>query len=54
MTVEERLHLSPGLLALDLLADDARKTWDEWTDRVLAAEDSREVDVMMASSALWT
>jgi proline iminopeptidase len=27
---------------------DARKTWDEWTDRVLAAEDSREVDAMMA------
>ena len=26
----------------------ARKTWDEWTDRVLAAEDAREVDAMMA------
>jgi proline iminopeptidase len=26
----------------------ARKIWDEWTDRVLAAQDSREVDAMMA------
>jgi proline iminopeptidase len=26
----------------------ARKVWDEWTDRVLAAEDAREVDAMMA------
>jgi proline iminopeptidase len=26
----------------------ARRTWDEWTDRVLAAEDPREVDKMMA------
>jgi proline iminopeptidase len=26
----------------------ARKTWDEWTNRVLAAEDAREVDAMMA------
>jgi proline iminopeptidase len=26
----------------------ARKTWDEWTERVLAAEDPREVDAMMA------
>jgi proline iminopeptidase len=26
----------------------ARKIWDEWTDRVLAAEDAREVDAMMA------
>jgi len=26
----------------------ARKTWDEWTDRVLAADDPREVDTMMA------
>jgi proline iminopeptidase len=26
----------------------ARKTWDEWTDRVLAADDAREVDAMMA------
>jgi proline iminopeptidase len=26
----------------------ARKTWDEWTERVLAAEDAREVDAMMA------
>jgi pimeloyl-ACP methyl ester carboxylesterase len=26
----------------------ARRTWDEWTERVLAAEDSREVDEMMA------
>jgi len=26
----------------------ARRTWDEWTDRVLAAEDAREVDAMMA------
>lgn len=26
----------------------ARKTWDEWTDRVLAARDAREVDAMMA------
>ena len=26
----------------------ARKTWDQWTERVLAAEDSREVDAMMA------
>jgi proline iminopeptidase len=26
----------------------ARKTWDAWTDRVLAAEDAREVDAMMA------
>jgi pimeloyl-ACP methyl ester carboxylesterase len=25
----------------------ARATWDEWTERVLAAEDSREVDEMM-------
>jgi proline iminopeptidase len=27
---------------------EARKVWDEWTDRVLAAEDAREVDAMMA------
>lgn len=27
---------------------EARKIWDEWTERVLAAEDSREVDAMMA------
>jgi pimeloyl-ACP methyl ester carboxylesterase len=26
----------------------ARKTWDQWTDRVLAAEDPAEVDAMMA------
>ncbi len=26
----------------------ARKTWDEWTPRVLAAADPREVDAMMA------
>jgi pimeloyl-ACP methyl ester carboxylesterase len=26
----------------------ARKTWDEWTERVLAAEDAHEVDVMMS------
>jgi proline iminopeptidase len=26
----------------------ARKTWDDWTDRVLATDDSREVDAMMA------
>jgi proline iminopeptidase len=26
----------------------ARKIWDEWTERVLAAEDAREVDAMMA------
>jgi proline iminopeptidase len=26
----------------------ARRTWDEWTDRVLAAENAREVDAMMA------
>jgi proline iminopeptidase len=26
----------------------ARKTWDEWTERVLAAEDPGEVDAMMA------
>lgn len=26
----------------------ARKTWDEWTDRVLATEDPRAVDAMMA------
>ncbi|HEY0517385.1 MAG TPA: alpha/beta hydrolase [Solirubrobacteraceae bacterium] len=26
----------------------ARKTWDEWTERVLAAEDAAEVDAMMA------
>ncbi|MGH2913941.1 MAG: alpha/beta fold hydrolase [Solirubrobacteraceae bacterium] len=26
----------------------ARKTWDEWTDRVLATDDSRELDAMMA------
>jgi proline iminopeptidase len=26
----------------------ARKTWDEWTERVLGAEDAREVDAMMA------
>jgi proline iminopeptidase len=26
----------------------ARKTWDEWTERVLAADDAREVDLMMA------
>jgi pimeloyl-ACP methyl ester carboxylesterase len=26
----------------------ARKIWDEWTDRVLAAENAREVDAMMA------
>jgi pimeloyl-ACP methyl ester carboxylesterase len=25
----------------------ARKVWDEWTDRVLAAHDAREVDAMM-------
>jgi proline iminopeptidase len=28
---------------------EARQIWDEWTDRVLAAEDSREVDAMMAA-----
>jgi proline iminopeptidase len=27
----------------------ARAVWDEWTDRVLAAEDAREVDAMMAA-----
>jgi pimeloyl-ACP methyl ester carboxylesterase len=27
----------------------ARKTWDEWTERVLAADDAREVDDMMAT-----
>ncbi len=27
---------------------EARKIWDEWTDRVLVAQDSREVDAMMA------
>jgi proline iminopeptidase len=27
----------------------ARAIWDEWTDRVLAAEDAREVDEMMAT-----
>ncbi len=26
----------------------ARATWDEWTERVLAAQDAREVDAMMA------
>jgi pimeloyl-ACP methyl ester carboxylesterase len=26
----------------------ARRTWDEWTDRVLAADDPGEVDAMMA------
>lgn len=26
----------------------ARQVWDEWTDRVLAAEDYREVDAMMS------
>jgi proline iminopeptidase len=26
----------------------ARRTWDEWTERVLAADDPREVDEMMA------
>lgn len=26
----------------------ARKVWDEWTERVLASEDYREVDAMMA------
>jgi pimeloyl-ACP methyl ester carboxylesterase len=26
----------------------ARKTWDGWTERVLAAEDAREVDLMMS------
>jgi proline iminopeptidase len=26
----------------------ARKIWDEWTDRVLAADNAREVDAMMA------
>ena len=26
----------------------ARKTWDEWTERVLAAEEAAEVDAMMA------
>ncbi|MGH2851630.1 MAG: alpha/beta fold hydrolase, partial [Solirubrobacteraceae bacterium] len=26
----------------------ARRTWDEWTERVLAADDAREVDEMMA------
>lgn len=26
----------------------ARKTWDEWTERTLAAEDAAELDVMMA------
>jgi proline iminopeptidase len=26
----------------------ARTVWDEWTERVLAAEDAREVDAMMA------
>jgi pimeloyl-ACP methyl ester carboxylesterase len=26
----------------------ARDTWDQWTERVLAAEDAREVDAMMA------
>ncbi len=28
---------------------EAREIWDEWTDRVLAAQDSREVDAMMAA-----
>jgi pimeloyl-ACP methyl ester carboxylesterase len=28
---------------------EARQIWDDWTDRVLAAEDSREVDAMMAA-----
>jgi pimeloyl-ACP methyl ester carboxylesterase len=28
---------------------EAREMWEEWTDRVLAAEDSREVDAMMAA-----
>jgi proline iminopeptidase len=28
---------------------EARQIWDEWTDRVLAAGDSREVDAMMAA-----
>jgi proline iminopeptidase len=27
----------------------AREIWDEWTDRVLAAQDAREVDAMMAA-----
>lgn len=26
----------------------ARKTWDEWTDRILATDDPREADAMMA------
>lgn len=26
----------------------ARKTWDEWTDRILATDDVREADAMMA------
>ncbi len=26
----------------------ARKTWDDWTERVLAAEDAHEVDLMMS------
>jgi pimeloyl-ACP methyl ester carboxylesterase len=26
----------------------ARKTWDEWTERVLAAEEASEIDAMMA------
>jgi proline iminopeptidase len=28
----------------------ARRTWDEWTDRVLAATDAAEVDTMMAEA----
>jgi proline iminopeptidase len=28
---------------------EARQIWDDWTDRVLAAEDAREVDEMMAT-----
>lgn len=28
---------------------DARRTWDQWTDRVLAAQDAAEVDQMMAT-----
>ena len=28
---------------------EALEIWDEWTDRVLAAQDSREVDAMMAA-----
>jgi pimeloyl-ACP methyl ester carboxylesterase len=28
---------------------EARRAWDEWTERVLAAEDGREVDELMAA-----